>query len=180
MYQTDSPSLTHAELPWCVKWHLATHRPHPTRILPGSHAGCPRCVRTTSKGIIHLHVVPFKFDLAEGIDDNGAAKSVNRSQMNRWSALQTPQAQHRRKLTLLEPTQLFHYWWRSICLHGEVNQLFIMDKLHVTLLKAAQLWFPSAVHYTGQGDIFSSLYGYNNTRLSFQWHKMGKARWCGS
>lgn len=77
MYQTDSPSLTHAELPRCVKWHLATHRPQPTRILPGSQAGWPRCVCTTSKGIIRLHVVPLKFDLAEGINDNGATKSVN-------------------------------------------------------------------------------------------------------
>lgn len=43
--------------------------PRPMRILPGSHAACA----PPSKGIIHLHVVPLKFDLAEGIDDNGAA-----------------------------------------------------------------------------------------------------------
>lgn len=84
------------------------------------------------------------------------------------------------KLALLEPTQLFHHSRRSRCLHGEVNQWLTMDELHVTLLQAAQLWFPSAVPYIGQGDIFSSLYGYNNTGQSFQWHKMGKARWCGS
>lgn len=71
MYRTDSPSLTHAELAWCVKWHLAAHRPHRAQILPGSHAGCPRCVCTTSKRIIPLHVRPFKIDLAAGIGDNG-------------------------------------------------------------------------------------------------------------